>query len=78
MLKDFAHYVVYSVLGLPQGNRLSDALEITNCEVIKIFLLLSVIIFAVSVIRSFFPLERTKRILSHKQRFICACLHDGG
>jgi hypothetical protein len=70
MLKDFAHSVVYSVLGLAPDNRLSAALEFFIYDVIKIFLLLSVIIFAVSVIRSHFPPERTKRILSHKREFI--------
>ena len=70
MLKDFAHYIVYAVLGLAQGDRLSGALEFFIYDVIKIFLLLSVIIFAVSIIRSYFPPERTKRILSHKREFI--------
>ena len=70
MLKAFAHYVVYSVFGLAQGNKLSEALEFFIYDTIKIFLLLSVIIFAVSVIRSYFPPERTKRILSHKREFI--------
>jgi uncharacterized membrane protein YraQ (UPF0718 family) len=70
MLKDFAHYLVYSVFGLVQGNQLSDALEFFIYDTIKIFLLLSVIIFAVSVVRSYFPPERTKRILSHKREFI--------
>ena len=70
MLKDFAHYIVYAVIGLAPDNRLSAALEFFIYDVIKIFLLLSVIIFAVSVIRSYFPPERTKRILSHKREFI--------
>jgi uncharacterized membrane protein YraQ (UPF0718 family) len=70
MLKDFAHYLVYSVFGMAQGNRLSDALEFFIYDTIKIFLLLSVIIFVVSVVRSYFPPERTKRILSHKREFI--------
>jgi uncharacterized membrane protein YraQ (UPF0718 family) len=70
MLKDFAQYLVYSVFGLAEGNRLSEALEFFIYDSIKIFLLLSVIIFAVSVIRSYFPPERTKRILSHKRQFI--------
>jgi uncharacterized membrane protein YraQ (UPF0718 family) len=55
---------------MAQGSRLSDALEFFIYDTIKIFLLLSVIIFAVSVIRSYFPPERTKRILSHKREFI--------
>ena len=70
MLKEFAHYLVYPVFGMAQGERLSDALEFFIYDTIKIFLLLSVIIFAVSVIRSYFPPERTKRILSHKREFI--------
>lgn len=70
MLKDFAHVVVYSMLGLVQGNRLSDALEFFIYDTLKIFLLLSVVIFIVSIIRSYFPPERTKRILSHKREFI--------
>src|SRR5574340_392704 len=70
MLKGFADYIVYSVFGMSQGSRVSDALEFFIYDVTKIFLLLSVIIFAVSVIRSYFPPERTKRILSHKREFI--------
>ena len=70
MLKDFAHYMVYSVFGMAQGARLSGALEFFIYDTIKIFLLLSVIIFVVSIIRSYFPPERTKRILSHKREFI--------
>lgn len=70
MLKAFAHYLVYDLLEMAQGTRLSGALEFFIYDTIKIFLLLSVIIFAVSVIRSYFPPERTKRILSHKRKFI--------
>ena len=70
MLKDFAHYLVYSLFGMAQGTRLSGALEFFIYDTIKIFLLLSVIIFVVSIIRSYFPPERTKHILSHKREFI--------
>ena len=69
MLKEFAGYVVYSLFGMEQG-RLSGALEFFIYDTIKIFLLLIVIIFVVSVIRSYFPPDRTKRILSHKREFI--------
>jgi uncharacterized membrane protein YraQ (UPF0718 family) len=70
MLKSFADYIVYSVFGMVEGSRLSDAMDFFFYDIIKIFLLLSIIIFAVSVIRSYFPPERTKRILSHKRIFI--------
>jgi uncharacterized membrane protein YraQ (UPF0718 family) len=70
MLKAFANYLVYDLFGMAQGTRLSGALEFFIYDTIKIFLLLSVIIFIVSIIRSYFPPERTKRILSHKREFI--------
>jgi len=70
MLKNISHYVTYTLLKLEHGTRLADAIDFFIYDTIKIFLLLSVIIFAVSVIRSYFPPEKTKRILSHKKEFI--------
>lgn len=70
MLKDFAAYMTYTIIGLARGTALGDALEFFIYDTIKIFLLLAVIIYAVSVIRSFFPPERTRAILSHKKEFI--------
>lgn len=70
MLKEIGRAVTYDLFGLERGTRLGGAVEFFVYDSIKIFLLLSVIIFAVSVIRSYFPPERTKRILSHKKEFI--------
>jgi len=70
MIKVFASYLVYDLFGMKPDARLSGALEFFIYDTIKILLLLSVIIFAVSVIRSYFPPERTKRILTHKREFI--------
>ncbi|HUI67237.1 MAG TPA: permease [Nitrospirota bacterium] len=70
MLKAFSHYIVHSMFGMQTGSRLADSAEFFIYDTIKIFLLLSVIIFIVSVMRSYFPPERTKRILSHKKEFI--------
>jgi uncharacterized protein len=70
MLKEFAHYVTYDLIKLSRGSHLAGATEFFIYDTIKIFLLLSVIIFTVSVVRSYFPPERTKTILSHKKRFI--------
>jgi len=49
--------------------RLDEAVNFFVYDTIKIFLLLAVIIFAVSIIRSFFPPEKIKKILSHNKRF---------
>ncbi len=70
MLKDFAEYLTYSVIKLEHGSRLADVLEFFVYDTLKIFLLLSVIIFVVSIIRSYFPPEKTKKMLSHKKEFI--------
>jgi uncharacterized protein len=70
MLKEFAHNLTYDLINLSRGSHLAGATEFFIYDTIKIFLLLSVIIFTVSVVRSYFPPERTKTILSHKKRFI--------
>lgn len=70
MLKVFASYITYNIIKLDHGSRLADAVNFFIYDTIKIFLLLAVIIFIVSVIRSYFPPEKTKRILSHKKEFI--------
>lgn len=70
MLENLATYVTYTFLNLNRGTRLADASHFFIYDTIKIFLLLAVIIFIVSVIRSYFPPEKTKRILSHKKEFI--------
>jgi hypothetical protein len=70
VLREFAEYVTYSLIRLAPGSALASAVEFFIYDTIKIFALLSVIIFAVSVIRSYFPPERTRAILSHKKEFI--------
>lgn len=52
------------------GNpRLNEAVNFFVYDTIKIFLLLAVIIFVVSIIRSFLPPEKTRKILSHNNGF---------
>jgi hypothetical protein len=71
MLKDFSEYIIFNVLKLEQGSRFADVLGFFIYDTVKIFLLLTVIIFTVSIIRSYFPPERTRKILlSHKNIFI--------
>ena len=70
MFKSIADYIVYSLAGLMPGTTAGESANFFVYETVKIFLMLAVIIFAVSVIRSYFPPERTKKILSHKRTFI--------
>ena len=70
MLKNLSDYFTYNLLKLDHGTHFADAINFFIYDTIKIFLLLSVIIFVISIIRSYFPPEKTRRILSHKKEFI--------
>jgi uncharacterized membrane protein YraQ (UPF0718 family) len=63
MWKALADWLVYELFGLSEQSHLAAALNFFIYDTVKIFFLLSVIIFAVAIIRSFFPPERTKQIL---------------
>jgi uncharacterized membrane protein YraQ (UPF0718 family) len=68
MWKNLVDWFVHSLIGLPR-DRLGGALDFFIYDTGKIFLLLAVIIFAVSVLRSFFPVEKTKRIIARLPPF---------
>ncbi|MFZ5643905.1 MAG: permease [Bacillota bacterium] len=70
MFKYFADAITYGLLNLTPGTRLAEALNFFIYDTVKILLMLSAIIFLVSIIRSFFPPEKTKKILSHRRAFI--------
>ncbi len=55
--------LVEHVLGLDVGSRLGGSIHFFIYDSIKILVLLSALIFGISYIQSFFPPERTKKIL---------------
>jgi len=55
--------LVQNVFGLNIQERLGGSIHFFIYDVIKIFILLSVLIFMISYIQSYFPPERTKKIL---------------
>lgn len=55
--------LVEKVFGLDIESRLGGSLHFYIYDVIKIFILLSVLIFTISYIQSYFPPERTRKIL---------------
>ena len=55
--------LVQNVFGLNTQDRLGGSIHFFIYDVIKIFILLSVLIFMISYIQSFFPPERTRKIL---------------
>lgn len=60
----FADWLVYTVFGIDKQSKLGDALNFFVFDSIKIFILLLIIIYAITFIRSFFPPEKTRKILA--------------
>jgi len=60
----FADWLVYTVFGIAQNSKLGSALNFFIFDSIKIFILLLIIIYAITFIRSFFPPEKTRKILA--------------
>jgi len=61
--------LVEDVFGLDMASRFGGSLHFFIYDVIKIFILLSVLIFAISWVQSYFPPERTRRILGGMRGF---------
>lgn len=64
-LYDLVELLVENVFGLDMESRLGGSIHFFIYDVIKIFILLGVLIFIVSYVQSFFPPERTKKILGN-------------
>lgn len=62
-LSDLVQKFVEQVMGLSVQDRLGGSIHFFLYDVAKIFILLSVLIFTISYVQSFFPPERTKKIL---------------
>lgn len=64
---DWLSWLVHALLedgfGLDMTSRVGASLHFFIYDVIKIFILLSVLIFSISWVQSYFPPERTRRIL---------------
>jgi uncharacterized protein len=63
-LLPFSRLITYQALSLREGTHLGATVEFFIFEVPKVLLLLTLIVFIVGVIRSFFTPERTRKILA--------------
>lgn len=62
-LSDLVRLLVEKVFGLSVSDRIGGSIHFYIYDTIKIFILLSFLIFTISYIQSFFPPERTRTIL---------------
>ncbi|MDK2829534.1 permease [Clostridium beijerinckii] len=64
-LSELVKKIVESMFGLSINERLGGSLHFFIYDTVKIFILLSVLIFIISYIQSYFPPERTRKILGN-------------
>lgn len=66
----FADWLTFSVFQISAGTLLASAVDFFIFDTTKIILLLVVVIFLVSLIRSFLPPEKIRNILSHEKKYV--------
>jgi uncharacterized membrane protein YraQ (UPF0718 family) len=66
-LKALAGFLTYTVFSIPPGSRLGEAVHFFLYDTPKVLMLLTLVIFGVGVIRTFFTPERTRKILAGKR-----------
>ncbi|MBE3145265.1 MAG: permease [Planctomycetes bacterium] len=70
LIQPLAGWIAYRGLNLTEGSHLGDAVAFFLYDVPKILLLLSGMIFLISIIRTFFSPERTRDLLGGKRQGI--------
>lgn len=65
-----ASWLTYQVFNIAKNSLLGNAVNFFIFDTIKILILLIVIIFIVSLIRTYLPPEKIKKILTHKHTYI--------
>jgi uncharacterized membrane protein YraQ (UPF0718 family) len=68
-LQPASDWLIDTALGLTKGSHLTEALRFFVFELPKVLLLLTLIIFFVGIIRSYFSPERTRKVLEGKSLF---------
>lgn len=67
IIQPIADWIAYSALGLARDSHLGESLAFFLYDVPKILLLLSGMVFAISIVRTFFSPERTRALLGGKR-----------
>lgn len=66
-LAPFSKFFTYTLLGLSPESHLGHALEFFVYDTPKVLMLLTLVVFGVGIVRSFFTPDRTRRILTGKR-----------
>ena len=68
LIEPLANWITYSLLQLQNGSQLGESIAFFLYDVPKILLLLSGMIFLISIVRTFFSPERTRALLGGKRQ----------
>jgi len=66
-LELFSSYLTYNLFAVKKGTQLGDAVQFFLYDTPKVMMLLTLIVFVIGVLRSFFTQERTRRYLAGKR-----------
>ena len=66
-LDPFAKWFTYDLVKMAAGSRLALAVEFFVFEAPKVLMLLTLVVFGMGIVRSFFTPERTRRILAGRR-----------
>lgn len=69
-LQPFADWLTYTAFGLSRSGHFGSAVAFFLFEAPKVLMLLTLIVFVVGIIRSYFTPERTRQILAGKSEFV--------
>jgi len=69
-LQNITDWIVYDIFSMEKSAHLTGAVSFFVFEVPKVMMLLTLIVFAVGIVRSYFSPERTRKILGGKKLFV--------
>ena len=70
ILEPLSYFLVYDVMGLSRDSHLGNALQFFIYDTPKVLLLLTLIVFLVGIVRSYFTPEKTRQILAGKRESV--------
>lgn len=69
-LEPMVNFLVWEILGMDKTSHLTESIRFFIFEVPKVLLLLTLIVFVVGIIRTYFSAERTRKALEGKPLFV--------
>lgn len=67
VLKPLSMFLVYNLFSIPEGSHLGESLQFFLYDTPKVLLLLTLIVFLIGIVRSYFTPENTRKILAGKR-----------